>query len=96
MPWERGYYYRAWKIGGKVKRRYVGRGPVADVLARVDAERRQQREEEARRLRQLKSDQAALDAQVQPLLDLADLVARAALLAAGCYQHHREWRKRRG
>ena len=38
----------------------------------------------------------ALDAPLDDLDELADLLARAALVAAGYRQHHRgEWRKRR-
>ena len=31
-PWERGYYYRARKVNGRVRREYVGRGPVVGDL----------------------------------------------------------------
>ena len=44
-----------------------------------------------------KKQQTSLDASLAELNELADLLARVALLAAGYHQHDRgKWRKRRG
>jgi hypothetical protein len=93
MSWEtRGrhrYYYRSRRVGGRVVREYLGTGDRAAEAAAADAERR--RHEEADR-----AAVAALDAAADELDALADLIARAALLAAGYHQHARgPWRKRR-
>jgi hypothetical protein len=43
MGWERGYYYRSRKVGGRVVREHVGRGPVAELAAQLDDIRREER-----------------------------------------------------
>jgi hypothetical protein len=96
MGWERGYYYRVSKVNGRVVRQYVGRGPVAELAARLDAQERGRRRRKALAQRREKSDLDALDADLKALTETADLLACAALLAAGFHQHKRgEWRKRR-
>jgi hypothetical protein len=96
MAWERGYYYRVRKVDGRVVREYVGRGRLAELIAESDADERRERAERRDAFRQRKAEQEAVDALVNELNDVADLLARAALLAAGFHQHKRgEWRKRR-
>ena len=85
MAWERGYYYRVRRENGRVVREYVGRGRVAELMAKLDALDREKEREERR-----------LDADLEALIETTDLLARAALVAAGYHQHKRgEWRKRR-
>lgn len=97
MAWDRGRYYtRSRKVNGRVVREYVGTGLVAELTARMDAEERLARE--ARRVadRAKRAELDALDGAFDRLNALADLVACAALLAAGYRQHNRgNWRKRR-
>jgi hypothetical protein len=96
MGWERGYYYRVRKVGGRVAREYVGTGRVAELAAQLDALERERRQREALAVRQQKAGLAALDADQEALTRATDLLARAALLAAGFHRHKRgEWRKRR-
>ena len=100
-PWEkreRGglYYTRSRKEGGKGIREYVGRGPLAELAAETDALRRLRREEEAKAWRRERETLEHLDQTVEELYKAAEILARAALYAAGYHQHHRsEWRKRR-
>jgi hypothetical protein len=96
MSWDRGYYYRARKVNGRVVREYVGGGEVAELAARLDELERERREAERAARRAERAELDALDGPVNELCNLADLVARAALEAAGFRQHKRgEWRKRR-
>jgi hypothetical protein len=96
MAWERGYYYRVRKVNGRVVREYCGKGPFGELHALLDADRRALREQSRAAWREEQAGLEALDADVQALIEWADLVARAALLAAGYRQHKRgEWRKRR-
>jgi hypothetical protein len=101
MAWEarsrgRGRYYtRSRKVAGRVVREYIGTGAVAELAAAADALRRADRRAmmEARR-----AEQANWQAALAPLLELsrvADLMARAALLAGGYHRHSRTWRKKR-
>jgi hypothetical protein len=101
MALERGYYYRVRRENGRVVREYVGRGRVAELMAKLDALDREKKREERRldaaALRNKKAELAALDADLEALIETTDLLARAALVAAGYHQHKRgEWRKRRG
>lgn len=101
MAWEereRGgrYYTRSRKVDGRVIREYIGAGPIAELIAQRDEAERERREEEARAWREEREDLDALDAQTREIDDLAELLARTALLAAGYRQHERgEWRKPR-
>ena len=102
MGWEargcggRLYYFRYRKVDGRVTRQYLGAGAVAELAAAADALRRSDRRAamEARR-----AEEASWQAALAPLLELsraADVMARAALLAAGYHQHSRSsWRKKR-
>ena len=96
MAWERGYYYRVRRVNGKVVREYVGTGRVAELAAKMDALERDQRRLAALTFRREKAKLTAIDNDIKALAEMTDLVARAALLAAGYHQHKRgEWRKRR-
>jgi hypothetical protein len=96
MAWERGYYYRVRKVAGRVVREYIGTGELAEVAAQVDAMNRADREAEREARRAQKAELDALGAGVKDLDELADLLARAALLAAGYRQRKRgEWRRKR-
>jgi hypothetical protein len=97
MGWDRGRYYtRSKKVNGQVIREYVGTGEIAELVARQDALERQQREAERSACQAERAELEALDAPLNDLDALAELVARAALLAAGYRQHKRgEWRKQR-
>lgn len=99
MGWEQGgrYYTRSRPEGGRVVREYIGGGEAGALIAKMDALERDQRltDRECARLEREKVE--ALDGPLAGLDELADLLARAALLAAGYRQHNRgEWRKRRG
>ena len=100
MPWKARdgllYYYRSIRRGGRVASEYVGRGEVAELVARVDAARRAQDgraaaawRDERRRLDEDDRSQAARFALVEALAGLA-------LESAGYRRHNRgEWRARR-
>jgi hypothetical protein len=96
MGWHGPYYYRSRRAGDRVLSEYVGAGRVAELVAQMDALDRQQREAERADFRAQRAELDALDAPLDELHDLAELVARAALVAAGFHQYKRgEWRKRR-
>ena len=97
MAWDKGRYYtRSKKVNGRVVRQYVGAGQVGVLAAELDAIDRERRRTELAARKAKKAELASLDASLKQLNSLADLMARAALLAAGYHQHKRgEWRKRR-
>jgi hypothetical protein len=99
MGWDKGgrYYTRSRRENGRVVREYVGGGLAGQLAARLDAEERALRQVEKTLARAGRDDVAALDAPLAELNDLADLLAEAALLAAGFRRHNRgDWRRRRG
>lgn len=97
MGWDRGRYYtRSRKVNGRVVREYIGTGRVAELAAQLDVIERERRKLGALDLHRQKAELDALDANLKALTEMTNLVARAALLAAGYRQHKRgEWRKRR-
>lgn len=77
-------------------REYLGKGPLAQLVAEIDALQRDQREAARAGRRARRAELAALDTDFKALAATIDLVARAALRAAGYHQHKRgEWRKHR-
>ena len=101
MAWERRergglYYTRSRKVDGQVVREYVGGGVLGELAARMDAEARQRREEEAAVWKEECERMEALSAPAEELWEAIEVLARAALLSAGYHRHNRgEWRKRR-
>jgi hypothetical protein len=96
MGWDqRGYYYRARKLQGRVVREYVGAGIVGELAAEVDALERERRAD-ARAVEKAERGRLdALDASVDELDTLPNRLVSAALQAAGFHKHKRgEWRKR--
>ena len=101
MGWEtrpRGgrYYTRSKKIGGRVVREYVGTGYVAERIAQMDAEEREEREQVQAAL---KAERDRIRAQGKAVMDYCrnvDEVLTEALLAAGYHNHKGQWRRRRG
>jgi hypothetical protein len=98
MGWDKGRYYtRSKKVNGRVVREYIGAGELAELVAQQDILEREKRLLSALDRRDQKAELAALDGELKALSEQTDLVASAALLAAGFHQHKRgEWRKRRG
>jgi hypothetical protein len=96
VSWDRGYYYRSKKVRGRHRRVYVGKGKAAELAAGLDALQRSERQARIAAWQAERADIEALDRPLCELIELADELAEAALLAAGYRQHHRsEWRKRR-
>jgi hypothetical protein len=102
MAWEtrkgRGRYYcRSKRVNGKVVREYFGKGWTALSVSALDELLRAKRAAASQSRREEKTELHELDAELRAISDAADLLAEAALLAAGFHQHHRgEWRRRRG
>jgi len=99
MPWaQRGphkYYYRSVRQGRHVTKAYVGTGPLAELYAAEDAERRAQHQAAAQAWRQERAALDGLDRQIDSWWDLGAVLLKATLYTEGYYQHDRgEWRKR--
>ena len=83
MAWEKGRYCtRSRKVNGKVIREYFGSGEVGELAAQLDALKRVQREHERETWRIEREEIEAFDETVATVCDLADMIARAAMVAA--------------
>ena len=90
------YYTRSRKLNGQVVRQYVGAGVLGELAARMDAEDRQRREDEAAAWREERERLEELAGLVEEFGQEVETSARAALLAAGFRRHNRgEWRRPR-
>jgi hypothetical protein len=103
MAWHRklrgpksGYFYRSRRVGGKVVKLYVGRGPDAELAARLDARERQDRRAERAAFLAEQVRLAVVDAAFADARDLIGLLVRAILITSGFHLHRTEWRRRRG
>lgn len=97
MGWERGRYYtRSRKVNGRVVREYIGGGEVGRLVAQIDAIDGAEREAKAVAWRAAKARLEAVEADLDAIGRLVNLMAHASLVAAGFRQHNRsEWRRRR-
>jgi hypothetical protein len=90
------YYTRSHKVNGRVLREYIGGGRVGRLAAELDKVDRREREAERANRHAAVAALRGLDAPLDELNELVELLARAALEAAGFHQHKRgEWRKKR-
>lgn len=100
MGWEnrqdgKKYYYRSLRIGGRVVKKYIGRGPKAVQAAREDELRRAKRAAAAAARRQsLEQFDRATEA-LEEFSRQLDILLEATLLAAGYHCHRGCWRRRR-
>lgn len=99
MAWEarpdsrRPYFYRAERVGGRVRKRYVGRGPAADAAADEVAQARVRRESDRAAVRRLIAGDEPIERLYGLLDDLVRLLADATLMAGGLHKRRGEWRR---
>lgn len=99
MAWEtrngNRYYYQSVREDGEVRKVYVGRGELAELLAHAAETRARVR---ASRAADERAELACLEDLAAPLRELdkgAETLARAVLVAAGYRRHKGEWRMKR-
>lgn len=102
MGWERRqkgasnrYYYRSVRVGGRVKKVYLGRGSAGQEAAAAMERKRLARCEAEAAVRNEQGETADADRLAGELNDWADLLSAVWLIATGHHQHHRQWRRRR-
>lgn len=100
MAWEtRGahlYYYQSVRENGRVRKRYIGRGEIAELVAHADeAMVRLHRERVIWERVELEEMRSLLEA-ADEIGVASESLARAAMVAAGYHRHRGgEWRRRR-
>ena len=100
MAWERRgdghYYYQSERDEtGKVRKRYVGTGDIAETIAHVDEAIRRHREEQRARAREELEHMRNLAAPGLELDEVVDALVGAHLVAGGYHRHRGEWRRER-
>jgi hypothetical protein len=100
MAWERRgsnlYYYQSQRtVDGRVRKKYVGTGHVAEAVAHADETIRQSRAAHSERARVELEEARTLASAGEELCEAADILAAAQLVAAGYHRHKGEWRMRR-
>ena len=99
MAWEkrRGsrYYYQSVREDGRVRKRYIGRGEVAELVAHADeAMARVRRERMIRERAELEKMRSLLES-ADEMGEAVESLARAEMIAAGYRRRRGQWRKRR-
>jgi hypothetical protein len=90
------YYYRNVRDSeGRPKKVYVGAGEFARIASEQDTIRRTAQEAEGERQRAEVERLKALAAPLVQIDEAAEVLARAALVAAGYHRHKGEWRRER-
>ncbi len=99
MAWEaRGnntYYYRKKRLAGKVMSQYVGRGPMAQEIALMDAAARKERYNKVMNIRQQIEEFGSFDRQVSQVSLLVNQAVAGFLIITGFHKHRGQWRRRR-
>jgi hypothetical protein len=99
MAWERRdsnlYYYQSKRVDGRVRKKYVGAGEVAQAIARSDDTIRRSRVVQSERARGELEEARTLVSAGEELCEAADILAVAQLVAAGYHRHKGQWRMRR-
>jgi len=100
MAWEqRGgcrYYYQSERDEeGRVKKRYIGAGEIAELVAHADETRRHNREARRAKEREELERLQTADAELEEFCKAVDTITTAVLVAAGYRNHKGEWRLRR-
>ena len=99
MAWEnRGngrYYYRKARRAGRVFSEYMGRGEVTGMIAALEEIEQEKKSWEKFERRQMLEEEAAQEQTLDEIGSMVRSITRAALLAAGCHTHNRQWRRKR-
>jgi hypothetical protein len=99
VAWERRgdgfYYYQTEREDGQVRKKYVGRGEIAELVAHADETLRRSRAERRERERAALEEARSLASVADGLHEAAKVLARAHLIAAGYRRHKGEYRRAR-
>jgi hypothetical protein len=99
MAWEsRGsnlYYYQSEREGGRVCKRYIGTGDVAQAIAHADETIQRSRAERRERQRAQLEEARGLVSAADELIEAAEVLGLSQMLAAGYHKRKGEWRQRR-
>jgi hypothetical protein len=88
------YYQRSYRdADGRVRSQYIGRGPLAEAVASLDARERERRIEGRERTNALREGIAALEKPVVEYSDGVDQLFAAWMRLTGWHRHRGAWRR---
>ena len=101
MAWETrngkgSYYTQSYREGGRVRRRYIGFGETAALIAQYDKIMREQREGERDSRKYEREERQREDQAFSEYYEAVERTLRETLLSAGYHLHKGQWRKKRG
>jgi ClpP class serine protease len=100
VAWERRgsnlYYYQGERQGGRVRKRYVGTGELAHIIAHAEETRRRVWAERKAKERTELDEARSLASAGDELYEAVEVLAVAEVVAAGFHRHKGQWRWRRG
>ncbi len=89
------YYYKSERVGGRVETTYFGAGESGSLMAQIVAFERLERAADREQLREERLESDAEERAVSKWFDGVQVVADAALIAAGFHKHKGQWRRKR-
>ncbi len=89
------YYYRHVRDGDRVRKIYVGSGELARTAHEQDLIKRAAEEHKRKEEREEREKLEALASSVDELSDVAEILARASLVAGGYRRYQGHWRLKR-
>jgi hypothetical protein len=89
------YYYQSEREDGKVRKKYIGRGELAHIIAHSDETIRRSRAQKRKRDAEALEDMQVLATCADELYEATEVLAVAELVAAGYHSHKGQWRRRR-
>jgi hypothetical protein len=89
------YLYYKRRVNGRITAVYLGRGDLAEKLAKEISHRSREKWKKRAKSRETRERVEQLETPVAQLDPLVADLTRAALLLAGCYTHKGQWRKKR-
>jgi len=99
MGWEsRGngrYYYRKVRRGGRVESEYIGAGVLAEAVAELAADARDEAAAARRVWAKRVQAERRHDSALAEVDDMVRTMSAAVLIAAGFHTHGRQWRRQR-
>ena len=101
MPWatrgRKKYFYRSVRLpDGRVGKKYLGKGLLAEEAERADIEAQIRRKVDQAEVSRTEATVEPIDALSDDLDDGLNLLAVATLMAGGLHQHKGQWRRKRG
>jgi hypothetical protein len=101
VAWERRggdevYYYKIERQGGRVRKRYIGNGELAHIIAHAEETRRRAWAERKAKERTELDEARSLASAGDELYEAVEVLAVAEMVAAGFHRHKGQWRRRRG